>query len=364
MQARSCILPGSGAAVAWLLGTAVSVSGALGESGSEATLDAVIRAWSQRQENTRALRFVWDQTLTVRKAPPIDEDSAERSGPADSAPGPGEMVTVQQTITLTLDRDKLAYAVETEGARALSMPPYYKSTYDGKSSRMYAQVESDDPRLGTGTGVIRGEAHAFDTDSIQVRPLLLCYRPLHPALGRIDPADYRLGPERGWVGDASCLIIEHAGDQQPHKFYWVDPDRDFIVLRESETYRGIDRIRKDIKYERDATHGWVPTGWSFVNLDENGELRETASATVSEYSINAAIPSSEFEIQYPEGTYLTDARGTPERSEWIGGNPQTAARGAASRTVVVILNALVIGALAAWYARRRYLQKQRRMNQL
>jgi hypothetical protein len=346
-------------ALALILVPAGLLSVASGQSSRDVTLDPVVEAWSQRQKYVRSARFVWNQDLTVRKVNGPDEAPSSAQGPPDGGSRVGDLVDVTQRITMILDGERVAFVVETQGGKVLDMPPFYKSTYDGTASQMYAVTEPDDPKLGTGTGVIRSERHAFDVDSIQFRPLMLTLRAVHPALAAIDPAEYRVSPERGRIGDVSCLIIEHAGDQQPHKFYWVDPDRDFIVLREHETYRGVDRIRKDISYQRDPVHGWLPSGWKFVNLDERGELRESAVATVAEYAINATIPPSEFQIEYPKGTYLVDARSGMERPQWVGGNPAGAPASTSTRRLLLMNLGLIVIGVALFFA-RRYLRSQSR----
>ncbi len=343
--------------LALILVPAGMFSAAFGQGERDGTLDAVMRAWSQRQEYIQTARFVWNQDLTVRKENSVDEPRDQSKRSKDSGgPKVGDLVSVKQKITLTLDGERVAFAVETEGGKVLNMPPLYRSTYDGTSSQMYAVVEPDDPRLGTGTGVIRGEPHAFDVDSIQFRPLFLALRAAHPVLAAINPAEYRVSAEPGRIGDASCVIVEHSGDQQPHKSYWVDPDRDYIVLREHETYRGVDRIRKDISYEHDPVHGWLPSGWKFVNLDEQGELRESATATVAEFAINTAIPLSEFQIDYPKGTHVVDTRGGMERARWIGGNPAPAST---SRTLFLLTNLGLIAIVVACFVARRYVRGAR-----
>jgi len=346
----------------FLLGPCVP-SAALGQDDETSSLDAIFKAWSTRQENTQSARFELSRRLSTRKfdleATLSEETTDDASDDSNKSPKPANLITVEQKLTLLFDGERVGYEVDTEGAKALDMPPRYQSTFDGTSSQMYGAIEPDDPKLGTGGGIITDRPHAFDMDSTGIRPMLLAIRAFHPALGRVKPSVYRMSPDQGQIGDVSCLIVEHAGDQQPHKYYWVDPARDYVILREHETYNGVDRIRKDITYQHDETHGWIPRGWKIVNLDENGELIESVDTTVTDYAINVPIPLSEFQIEYPDGTHVTDER--TQKDHWVGGNPHLAdsQTKAVSMRWLLIANAVLIALLIAFFGIRRYIQRRR-----
>jgi hypothetical protein len=345
-----------GAAIFLALGL-ILPSFAFAEDDDRSVLSSVFDAWAKRQETVRSLRIEWTQRLTIRKvAISFVEEVTPRTAPGNSTepadqPKPGDLVTVTQRNILLLDGERFSYQVDTDGGKTLDMPPHCHCTYDGSTSQMYAVIEPDDPGLGTGNGVVRNEPYAFAVDSTGLRPLLLAFRGADPVLARVDPADFRIAPNRGVIDDVSCIIVEHAGQQQPHLYFWVDPARDHAVLREHETYNGVDRIQKDISYQNDPEFGRIPSAWKIVNLDEQGNLRESAEATVTSYAINTSIPLSDFQITFPNGTYLVEGSGPNAQASWIGGKPRGKYQAGdwSRRSWLVVVNVVAICVLAVFY---------------
>jgi len=45
-------------------------------------------------------------------------------------------------------------------------------------------------------------------------------------------------------------------------------------------------VDMDIDYVRDASHGWIPTGWRVTELIADGSRRLVSTAKVSRYTIH------------------------------------------------------------------------------
>jgi hypothetical protein len=78
-------------------------------------------------------------------------------------------------------------------------------------------------------------------------------------------------------------------------------------VRFTSAVEGKEGIRLTVSYERDATHGWVPSGWESVWVNpESGALVESSSCKVTKYTVNEPIPQDEFDIVFPPGTIVHD----------------------------------------------------------
>jgi hypothetical protein len=223
------------------------------------SLDTIVAAWSKRQAKTKSLRFTWHKDLIEQNLSAEDLEFLKK---------------------MPANRGK---------RRPVDRPDYVASQ-------------------GTDTLCVDGERCAlnggFDTFVPQlqpVQPVMLAYRPLDPRLGRIKPSAYRVSPIRDRIGDANCVILEMIDEGRPRNYYWLDPARDYIVLREQVTLDGVDRSRLDIFYRHDKTDGWVPSSWNGLMLTEGGDVMQSVTVTVSEFAINPPIPSAEFQPEFPKG---------------------------------------------------------------
>ena len=53
-------------------------------------------------------------------------------------------------------------------------------------------------------------------------------------------------------------------------FYWLDPARDYVVVREYRASQGRDESRVDISYRADPAYGWVPTRCTRAVVGKDG----------------------------------------------------------------------------------------------
>jgi hypothetical protein len=89
-------------------------------------------------------------------------------------------------------------------------------------------------------------------------------------------------------------------------FYWLDPDRDYIVLRELRMADGRECSRTEISYRADPKFGWIPTGWKEAAVDERGGFDDLLTSKVTELAINEPLPESTFRLVFPKGAEIND----------------------------------------------------------
>jgi hypothetical protein len=88
--------------------------------------------------------------------------------------------------------------------------------------------------------------------------------------------------------------------------YWVDPAREYIVLREHVVLNGQDYSRMDTSYRRDLKFGWIPNAWNFSSVGNRGTWLHSETATVTAYAINEPMHESIFQVEFPKGAQVTD----------------------------------------------------------
>lgn len=125
-----------------------------------------------------------------------------------------------------------------------------------------------------------------------------------PKIGDPEQAKCRVLPYRGKIDGVSCTIVIASEPRSDHVFYWLDPNRDYIVLREHRMADGREYSRTEISYRSDKQLGWIPTGWKEAVVDEHGGFDDLVTSQVTELVVNEPLPESTFRIDFPKGAEM------------------------------------------------------------
>jgi hypothetical protein len=142
---------------------------------------------------------------------------------------------------------------------------------------------------------------------------MLALRPLTAQLASIDLATYRVADKRPTLNGVSCLLLELIKDKGPKRSklsFWVDPARDYLVLREVRTFGRQDFRTTDIVYEQNAARAWIPKRWDVVDMYPGTRNFDFAiHAHTLKAIIGEPIAPTEFELgELPVGTLINDSR--------------------------------------------------------
>jgi outer membrane lipoprotein-sorting protein len=268
-------------------------------------LEAVLKAWNERQAKVRSATAKWTEEKTKARGSVFDEDMAKKFV-HDKQPIPRADITYQALSHLMLDRDKMRYwhrHMDWNASSGRQGMQDYLAVFNGSSSKIFHPPDVVEfPR-----GTIRNEKTHADVNNVYTRAILLWCRATHPVLGPLRNAQFTDQGIPAKLGDSACVVLQDksmggAADRR----YWVDVTRDYVVRRYTLGADGKIEIQLDIDYKQDTKAGWAPSGWTLVWTRPNGKLRESSKATVTELLVNTNIPSSEFEIRFPPGTWVTD----------------------------------------------------------
>ncbi|WP_157604977.1 hypothetical protein [Schlesneria paludicola] len=130
---------------------------------------------------------------------------------------------------------------------------------------------------------------------------ILAFRPFSPYGIDCDFDRCEVLPKRAWVDGVPCLILEERTESHNSSFmrrFWVDPQREFLILKTTTTKNRLLREQVDIKYAVTEAKEWLPSSWTAVSrpqpansntyryFSDNDQLFEVASATVVDCKLN------------------------------------------------------------------------------
>lgn len=272
--------------------------------------ETVFQAWKARQDRTRTFKYAWDQSMTYTKKTLPGKDFLQ------SPSLPAKDTTVRRRLSLSVDGRRMRHTNDGDawisGEERFSSQSYV-SVFDGRSSKSFyqhhASANADHP-----LGFVLANSKNPDVDLLNCRHLLIHYRPFHPEMGIGKPSEWRLTQHRGVVRGVECAILEkQAGSLR--QSCWVDPKRDFAVLRYT-THVGQGLINQlEGSYEQDPEHGWVLSSWTITTFAQGVLLvLEHAENTATQRLINSPLDESAFQFSFPVGTIVEDS---VERSRYL-----------------------------------------------
>lgn len=270
------------------------------------TVASVVKAWKARQDHTRTVRFEWDETRTLSAAMTPRRWTLEERKRVESLPD----IVHKRHLAICLDGEMVRYerhGQEWSADVADFVPGSYVGVFDGKTPKSLSRFDRTGKLGCSALGYIYKDSRHPDYRDTTIWPILLAYRPFSPDLGRVDPARLSVSIDQGVVSGRACALITQPLTQSTlRRTYWVDPGREYVILRltEEKDRRGI--FACDISYQRDDASGWVPSGWTTVVTASNGKAALQFVAHVTRHEIDQPIADREFQIEFPAGTMVVD----------------------------------------------------------
>jgi hypothetical protein len=280
-------------------------------------LDPVFAVWQRRQETVRSAKFELSMHQRIPKGAYTRRGA--KGAPAPS-PNPPNDVAIDWKEQFMFDGDKMRWThdrpmlVEPEWAPTSQT---FVATFNGEMSKSLTLPAGASPV----SGEIREERGVPETEAADVRPLMYAFRSDHPMIPTLNRKHLRLIDERPIVDGRSCIAVKTRSSQ-----LWLDRERNYVVVREYIEQKGKVTFDLTIDYDRHRDTGWIPTGWKSVLLKPDGAMLNYLEAQVTVASINATIPPEQFEIVFPAGSYVADAKERRDAVVNADGDLETTAR--------------------------------------
>lgn len=265
------------------------------------TVAEALRAWRSRQDRVRSAIFEWTESKT--------EVKHSYRAFATTRRFPDEDTTWKARASITLDGEKCRYAYEGQVFyinQHRYVPRDYVSVFDGDVCKLYTKQTAESEH---GTGVIRPDKHNFDAETLAFRSLSWWLRPLHANSSRLSPDKLADTGRTARIEGVSCHEFEQIDGASGTCKLWLDPHRDWCVVRGQSVAGGEPKWQIDVAYGPDPQVGWVPRAWTLVSMAAGGtRLKSSTTATVEKYSINPRIGATEFDFDFAPGTVVVDDR--------------------------------------------------------
>jgi thiol-disulfide isomerase/thioredoxin len=277
------------------------------------TLARVFAAWKARQERAKSIHFNWEYRLALSKgyrfpdAPVIG--GLKASGVSIESDEVHHTLPSSECWVEGDDRFRDDFSVVLcRGPKQWTETERYSLTVKGAKHirRKTPNGPGATPQVGTWaepaperTGDLQLDARPDD-----LAPLLLTFRPFHPVFGW-NPKRCRLVNEDEVIGGIHCATIQMDEISKSERC-WVDPNRDYVIVKWEKRPLRMPRISCTIDYENDKVDGWVPTRWKRQLPGPTPDSTGTAEAVVTRFAVNETLPVATFELASPANTPVTD----------------------------------------------------------
>ena len=256
-----------------------------------------IEAFQRRQNRVHSFRFTWTEQQTHPTGWIPNPRFAERERLRIPTLYRDRTYTVSKTLQVDGDRMRYSFEIdrpeEPDGVRVKSSSG---ATGGLGLRRHYAYISAFDgqrgwTRLTTITGdnpdAVQSVTSSMDAQNLDLRPIMLALRPLHPAMGHLLIDRAVPNGARSFYREKSIFLLEERHDPSGWKtILWVEPERDFLVTRYAMYFEQKRIVDIEIDHLEDARWGWIPSAWRVTEMLEDGSSRLVSEARVTGYGIN------------------------------------------------------------------------------
>lgn len=277
------------------------------------TAEQVLEAWEKRQERVQSLRMEWNESFTQTGASLlISEEQLEDE--RLKAIKSDHLKTFTHDRGYTFSLLKNCVRVHVSGKRWVSRrgefvdQPYTSVINEDESATHFDKGDSakgaaSEQSLGSIGRTFPEQANNH------LEPVIMHFRPLVLSLSTLISRELTVLDRVGTVDGRRCVILQASRSPYAKVELWVDPSRDFLILRMVRTYTGKVASQFDISYDSNEVCGWVPSGWTGVGYNTTrGKLTDRIVSTVTLCQVNPPVDSSEFDYEFPPDTLVNDTR--------------------------------------------------------
>ncbi len=327
---------------AWCYHSAPSQANETTASTESVVVEDVVNAWDGRQESTTSASFTWRidrtgfnrwSTYQTEYQPGVSsscspatsdiqslifqghrsrremlrwrpQDYQEYGGFSTESTGPG---AATRFAFLGALKDRFS------GGHPQTQAPYRcVSISDGTERLDIHDGHGDTPVAFKSDHTFRNQGEYGQIDDLLSRPILLAYRPLRWTGNDLSIDGIRIAGTDSPMQGRNCIIVEYPLKENATAKLWVDPSRDYHVVRFIQ-YAGVHaQYQIDIQFEQYSTNNWTPQGWTIVLLSQSrdypgrSDLFRFVSCTVIESTVNKSLPEGLFQTSLATGTCVLD----------------------------------------------------------
>ncbi len=279
-------------------------------------LEPIAKAWRDRESKYRSARFEWKNRHTVPRGQftdmvarfPGSEVRLKSMGIERDAVVPPRDTTYEFRASCSVAGAKLRYEHDNHqwsAAKQSYVPMPYVGVFDGKIAKVLHTLGSTYTHWPD--ALVYREAKHPDRDNLNLLPLLMHYRGVNPELRPYSIETMTVGGLGRAPDGSDCLELTRDLNGAIQRF-WVDPMREYSVVGYLLTVKDRPMTKIAIRYRNDSGHGWVLAAWELSSFQTDGRLTYSTHAQVTQVELNIDLPNSEFDVEFPPGTLVTDEK--------------------------------------------------------
>lgn len=276
-------------------------------------IDTLISQWTAKQDSTSKLKIEWEEYVTRPKGYLSQSGLRRVLGIEDESDVPPEDSTLLEKGRLIYDGERMRLDREVwqwsnDLGRYVATP--HSSSFDGVEFRRVwtnGSTQTDYP-----DGSIQALSKHQDATSFVLFPIRAVFRANDENYWSVNPHLLHLTGKSAVIRGRKCLELRTrvlAGQNSDERSveYWVDPDREFVVMRYRKS-SGNKIVRKvDIDYFHQPGLGWVPESWTMHASLDGISLYESRKGNLLHVSIPEQLSNDDFKISFPAGCVVTDS---------------------------------------------------------
>lgn len=262
---------------------------------------AIWKAWKARQDKVQSLVFAWSRKAhTPKGALALQVNKIGGVAITDANAEPAD-TTTENPRRLVIDGQNMRFESDESiwnWQTRQYMPKRWVTTWNGFLFKSFCHDLQTDHMQG---GIHPHKYHR-EIDNPDLCVLLMTYRGLTDGMRTVRIEE--LKSQAKALQENEVRIVLSTGRAGDETYLWVDPARDYVVTRLIS--KGDFTVQTDAAYRKDNVHGWVPSSWGSICTRNDGRVVWQSRSVVRSYEINDQVPSAEFDIVFPRGTYVID----------------------------------------------------------
>jgi hypothetical protein len=269
-------------------------------------LKRILTAWKARQQRLKSFHFTWGSRFSLPKGA-RDANRKNANEVRFDIPDSECWIEGENRVRAEFRRIDARPGIVQLGKRC-------RGTLDGSAD---VTLEFSESKGGSPRGTVWNDKRDHESRASLLCPLLLACRPATQKATGAHPEFFHVLTENAIINNTHCIKIEKngSGGDRIAETCWVDPSRDYVIVRWEIGRRNSPLFWASIDYLDDSEHGWLPSGWE-TNLWEvaaqpNGGL---IRATVRKYSVNETFSPDTFATNFPPDTILPDPPPRPAKN--------------------------------------------------
>jgi hypothetical protein len=290
------------------------------------TIEKIAKIWRDRQERLKSVQLTWTERETVPKGAvssfllsALGADDATRRM-KDMGIEPGEVIppidtTFDVAVSLSLDGEKVRHVRDDQqwSAKAKSFVAQPETTvFDGATGKTFRPVAAT--WMSWPSGIVK--ARNPIGSSLYLSPVMMSFRPFHTEMRLFDVESLVLTGRRAMVDGNWCLEALQRMQTYEQRV-WLDPSRDFVMVRFLSTQKERLTRKIDVRYRQHSPSLWLPDSWEIVMFHPDGKLERSMRGTLASCEINLPLEAQEFEIEFPAGTRVVDLSDPKHETDYI-----------------------------------------------